>query len=82
MMFFIENMDINALSMADMNAVNQIFNDCSLMDPRAQIGGIVFIVDLSDLSRDQFFKMVDKDSSRLQTKYLQVSLRKLLFLVI
>lgn len=65
---------MNVLNMSEINSVNQIFNDTTLMDPRAQIGGVVSIIDLGGLSKDQFFKMVDKDSSRLGMKYFQVSL--------
>ncbi|KAL5965028.1 Clavesin-2 [Taenia solium] len=65
------NLNLNVLSMAEMLAAVQVWDDACIVDPRAQIGGICFIVDLTDLRKEDMMKMFDTKSLKISTKYFQ-----------
>lgn len=66
------NLNLDVVSMAELLGAAQVWEDVCLVDPRAQIGGICFIVDLTSLRKEDMLRMFDTKSLRLSTKYLQV----------
>ncbi|VUZ46230.1 unnamed protein product [Hymenolepis diminuta] len=69
-----KNLDINKISINDIQAAVQIWYDEAILDHRIQIGGFSMIMDLTDVRKEDVIKMFDPKSSRLATKYFQVRL--------
>ncbi|KAL5111358.1 Clavesin-2 [Taenia crassiceps] len=65
------NLNPDVVSIEEMQGALQVWNDVCLVDPRAQIGGICFIADLTNLRREDMLKMFDTKSLRISTKYFQ-----------
>ncbi|VUZ46229.1 unnamed protein product [Hymenolepis diminuta] len=66
-----KNLDINKISINDIQAAVQIWYDEAILDHRIQIGGFSMIMDLTDVRKEDVIKMFDPKSSRLATKYFQ-----------
>lgn len=60
------------VSMRELQGASNMWNDICLVDPRAQIGGICMIMDLTDFRKEDVAKMFDPKFSKLGTKYFQV----------
>lgn len=69
---FAANLNLDVISMADLENALQVWNDACLVDPRTQIGGICMIVDFTSLHKDDILRMFDPKLTKASTKYFQV----------
>lgn len=68
----VENLNLDVITMADVQSAFQVWYDVCLVDPRAQIGGLCVIVDLSNLRKEDIMRMFDPKVSKIAAKYFQV----------
>ncbi|KAL5968689.1 Alpha-tocopherol transfer protein [Taenia solium] len=66
-----KNYNFDAVPMRDLQGASNMWNDICLVDPRAQIGGMCMIMDLTDFRKEDVVKMFDPKFSKLGTKYFQ-----------
>ncbi|VDN36746.1 unnamed protein product [Dibothriocephalus latus] len=55
---------------------SQIWNDVMLLDPRVQIAGFIFLMDMSNMQLRELQQMSDQNVSELSCKYFQVMVLK------
>ncbi|VDK23452.1 unnamed protein product [Taenia asiatica] len=65
------NLNLDVISMADLQNALQVWDDACLVDPRAQIGGICMIVDFTSLHKEDIVRMFDPKLTKIATKYFQ-----------
>ncbi|EUB59619.1 Clavesin-2 [Echinococcus granulosus] len=65
------NINLNELSIADLQGPSHIWNDICLADPRAQIGGICMIMDFTNFRKEDVMRMFEPKMSKVATKYFQ-----------
>ncbi|VDM16522.1 unnamed protein product [Hydatigera taeniaeformis] len=65
------NLNLDAVSIAELQSASHIWNDMCIVDPRVQIGGICMIMDLSNNRKEDIMRMFDPKLSKLATKYFQ-----------
>ncbi|VDK38139.1 unnamed protein product [Taenia asiatica] len=70
-MLKINNYNLDAVPMRDLQGVSNMWNDICLVDPRAQIGGMCMIMDLTGFRKEDVVKMFDPKLTKLGTKYFQ-----------
>ncbi|KAM3179621.1 hypothetical protein ACTXT7_000208 [Hymenolepis weldensis] len=66
-----DKLDLNQISVSDLQGACQIWHDQCIMDQRDQVGGFCMIMDLTDFRKEDIIKLFDPKISRLITKYLQ-----------
>ncbi|KAM3179626.1 hypothetical protein ACTXT7_000213 [Hymenolepis weldensis] len=67
-----ESFDLCEMTMEDLQCSFQLWTDYCLLDPRAQIGGICMIMDLTGLKKETMMKMFDSKMAKGGTKYFQI----------
>ncbi|VUZ46224.1 unnamed protein product [Hymenolepis diminuta] len=66
-----ESFDLCEMTMEDLQSSFQLWTDYCLLDPRAQIGGLCMIMDLTGLKKETMMKMFDSRMAKSGTKYFQ-----------
>ncbi|KAL5966645.1 hypothetical protein TSMEX_005623, partial [Taenia solium] len=64
--------NLDEFACEDLVAWSQIWNDLLMMDQRVQIGGVVFIMDLQGITKEQICKMERGNKCQLGAQYFQI----------
>ena len=65
-------LNVDEMTMKDVQFVLQIFLDVDLIDPRFQIAGFCLIIDFADMRKENILKIFDAKVAKMMIKYQQV----------
>lgn len=60
------------LPLMELDGAFQLWTDLGVSDPRAQIGGLCMIMDMTDMKKETMMQLFDPKVSKYMTKYFQV----------
>nr|VZI37696.1 unnamed protein product [Spirometra erinaceieuropaei] len=69
-----DRLNLDVVSFHEVMCASQIWNDVMLLDPRVQIGGFIFLMDMSNVHLRDLQRMSDPHVSKSSCQYLQEAL--------
>uniref|UniRef100_A0A0V0J649 Clavesin-1 n=1 Tax=Schistocephalus solidus TaxID=70667 RepID=A0A0V0J649_SCHSO len=69
-----ERLNFDVVTFHEVMCTSQIWNDVMLLDPRVQIGGFIFLMDMAGVKLRELQRMSDQQVSEFGCKYFQEAL--------